>query len=189
MRAGFFRIYHLEVRIQNRLERAEMRVTIENEVDPLSGMTLNLMDLDAHQRELQAQISTQTSNEDFGAAAQVWDRALSFWRGRFSLAGSLQLQRLELQGLGQVHGWVWQGASYLSARVRAEIRFGGQLKQGWCEYLLPASTPESSLPISQLSVTVSGENDITPRLRQHCAAAVTAQFRDEVTGESWGYQS
>lgn len=189
MRAGFFRIYHFEVRIQNRLERGELRVTIENEIDPLSGMTLNLLDLDAHQRELQTQISAQDSAENFGTAAQVWDRALSFWRSRFSASGSLCLQQLRLQGLGAAHGWVWQGASYLSARVGVQIRFDGQLKQGWCEYLLPASTPDSSLPISQLSVTVSSENDITPRLRQHCAAAVQAQFRDEVTGESWGYQS
>jgi hypothetical protein len=195
VRARFFRIYHVDVVIQDKIERAEVRVCLENDVDPLSGMTLNLTQVDSAESQFKMQIKDQS----FGSGRSFFKEALAYWQRELDRSGAV-LAQLAMTGLSSPQGWVWQQGlldPWAQARVWTQIRFqeglrqgsAQGLRQGWTEYLIPeAAMRETSLPISQISVTVAGEKEIAAQLANQCPSALQASFRDDATGESWGYK-
>ncbi|MFN7730137.1 MAG: hypothetical protein ACK5P7_13340 [Bdellovibrio sp.] len=187
MRARFFRIYHVPVVIQDKVERADVRVCLESGVDPLSGMTLNLTQVDSAASQYQIQIKDQS----FESGRHFFREMLNFWQRELSQTGA-QLAELTLAGLSSPQGWFWQQGlvdPLVKTRVWTQVRFQQELRQGWTDYLIPeAAMRETSLPISQISVTVAGEKEIAAQLAHQCPAAIRASFRDDATGESWGYK-
>ena len=187
MRARFFRIYAVPVVIQDKCERAELRVCLENEVDPLSGMTLNLTQVDA----LASQFQMQIIENSFGSGRSFFKEALGFWQQGLAHLKA-ELAELQSTGLSSPQGWLWQKGlkdPLATTRVWTQVRFKQSLREGWTEYLIPiADLRETSLPISQISVTVAGEKEIAASLAQFCPVAVRARFSDDATGESWGYK-
>jgi hypothetical protein len=219
VRARFFRIYHVPVVIQDKVERADVRVCLESGVDPLSGMTLNLTQVDSAASQYQIQIKDQS----FESGRHFFREMLNFWQRELSQTGA-QLAELTLAGLSSPQGWFWQQGlvdPLVKTRVWTQVRFqqelrqgsaqelrqgsaqelrqgsaqelrqgsAQELRQGWTEYLIPeAAMRETSLPISQISFTVAGEKEIAAQLVHQCPAAIRASFRDDATGESWGYK-
>ncbi len=186
-RARFFRIYEVKARIQNQTERCRLLIEIENEVDPLSGMTLNLVDLDGLLGRFQ---KLQDAGAEFASELEFVHSVQSFWEAEIQILGA-RLVRLDAEIWAGEQGYRWcseQPHHFLRrwsspARFRAgstELRAGVVTWVGRDEVYRDWSGPKL------IERELRDLNEIGDAVQDLLGRASEVEFTDETTGESWG---
>lgn len=186
-RARFFRIYAVKARIQNQTERFRLCVEIENELDSLSGMTLNLVDLDGLLGRFQA---LQDAGAEFESELEFIQSAQRFWDAEIQTLGA-RLVRLDAEVWAEVLGYRWcseQPHHFLRRwSSPACFRAGAtELRAGVVTWVGPDEVCRDWCGPKMIERELRDLNEIGDAVQDLLGRASEVEFTDETTGESWG---
>lgn len=183
---SFRRASLLEIQVSELSEVARFEIELSKEIDPDSGMTLNLLDVDLLFAKLQKHMSAQTGS----SVTAVTEIAAAFVAGELSTYGA-QLQRLEVvfYPSASAHVWLSQFPEMKWVRsqkpMRVRIKDNGMLA-GPVRILEPFPSNQNSNDFAhQSEMQVSHESEILQELESRFPQALEISFQDMKTGDIW----
>jgi hypothetical protein len=184
---GFRRIHKWDLKIGERAELCQFEVHFEKEVDAESGMTLNLVEVDALIHQM-GQTLQRSFLEDI---AQLVSTSQIFMQKELSARGA-RLLKVEWTILpsGPIYLWRLRDPRDLLIRssILGRVELGsGQVRVGTVELLMTAADHEEAhedLP-THWDVRLADESQILEKLESRFPQALEVFFQDVKTGETW----
>ena len=183
-----FRLIHKwEVKINERPDLFQVEIQFEKEVDPDSGMTLNLVEVDALMRQMGHRVQAQSLRhfDELVTSSQVY--LLAELKKR---AARLMAVEWTLLPSGPVFLWNQKNPEDLSVRegFLARVQVGEAVfRTGPVQILMRSQDHEASQSdFPQVWETkVPSEPEILEKLGSLFPQALEINFQDLKTGESW----
>lgn len=183
---AFFRTHLEEMELRGKSGLFEVEARFQGEVDPESGMVLNLVRVD----ELLREAVRSTRSRDPKDEADLVSFSQQFLQREASLEGA-RLQSVSWREMPDGVARVWDSrhpTDLICRPTRAlRIRIGDRLRVGTLTLDFTAVDWEDAggEPAGPLETSVAKEDEIMEKLDSLFPQALQITFRDLKTGESW----